>query len=156
MTDTNLVALAERLIDLDRKTTEVRAQMKALLLNGADLDPIRPTRAGNQPGKAAKAKPKAEPKASRAHKPKAATAAKPQQDETEAKPAGSYAERMRLVRIADEEMLALLRTQPGARTGELRRATGQKSSTLGERLKRLARQGLIEKSGEGWSATASG
>jgi hypothetical protein len=157
----HLIGLAQRLVELDREATEVRSQMLKALINGAGGDPELPnppTQPAAAPAKTKRlraGKPTAEPKASRAHKAKAATAAKPQQDEAEAKPSG-YAERMRLARIADDEMLALLRTQPGARTGELRRATGQKSSTLGERLKRLARQGPIERTGEGWAATAPG
>jgi hypothetical protein len=146
----DLASLARKFVTLSDELDSVREDIKRCVLNGMDPDPIRPTLARSRPGKAAKAK------VSRAAKPKAAKASKPPpQDGAEAKPE-RYAERMRLARIADEEMVTMLRSQPGMRTGEIRRATEQRPSTLGERLKRLARQGRVERSGGGWAATSPG
>jgi hypothetical protein len=130
---------------------DTRNAMRLALSNGAaDPAPIRPTGPGAAPAKPKRAragKAKAEPKAARSGKAKAAKPAKPP-------PHGPHAERLAKSAVADEKVLTLLRGQPGARTGEIRQVIGAKSSTLSERLRRLARQGRVERSGAGWAATS--
>jgi hypothetical protein len=53
MAQAELVSLAERLVQLDRETAEVRSAMLRLLSNGADPNPPpfeRPARPGARPG----------------------------------------------------------------------------------------------------------
>jgi hypothetical protein len=46
----DLLSLAQRLVDLDRETAEVRSAMRKLLTNGSDPNPSRSTRSGPKPG----------------------------------------------------------------------------------------------------------
>jgi hypothetical protein len=124
----DLVELAQRLVELDRETAEVRRRMLALLSNGADTSPAHPPRPARRSGGTAKP-------------PKAKS---PSRDEVMAKSAA-----------ADEAALVLIRSQPGVKTGEIATATQAKGTTMAERLRRLKEKGLVAGGGsEGWTAAS--
>jgi hypothetical protein len=124
-----LVVLAEKFLSLSNELEAVRNAMRAALANGADPSHVRPTHAGKRPGK------KTEAKAKPAHPDRATVLAKSA--------------------AADEALLALLKEKPGARPTEIAEATGAAGTTTSMRLKRLADRGLIERRGDGWTATAT-
>jgi hypothetical protein len=149
---TELLALAQRYVELSTQLDTVRDQIRRCVANGVDPDPppiVRPTRAGHRPGKAGKAtktaakvkhaKPKAKPKPE---------PAKPSRDQIWAK-----------AKADDQQALAFIRAQPGAKAIEIAKATGMRSTSLANRLKRLASKGLIARAGggrnDGWQATAT-
>jgi hypothetical protein len=65
------------------------------------------------------------------------------------------AEIMAQARAADEATLSLLRAQPGMRSAQIATATNAQKSTCAERLRRLARRGLVERTVNGWQAAAT-
>jgi hypothetical protein len=62
---------------------------------------------------------------------------------------------MARARAADDAVIATLKVSPAMRTGEIVKATGARTSTTGERLRRLRQKGLIERSGDGWTAVST-
>jgi hypothetical protein len=139
-----LVGLAQRLVALDRETTEVRAQMLTLLAaNGAGGDPVPANLPGRGLGPASK----------RGSKPKARSA-KPAKAE---KPFGRRDDLLEAAKAAEDKIVALLKDKPaGMRSKEIAAATGSKTSTLTERSKRLRAKGLVAPvEGGGWAATAT-
>ena len=55
---------------------------------------------------------------------------------------------------AEQDIVDLLRDRPGLKSAEIAKATKARTSTTGERLKRLTAKGLIgrEDAGAGWRA----
>jgi hypothetical protein len=122
-----LVQLAERFVRASAELDAIRNEMRKLLLNGADPNPPRPTRAA-RPG-AKTRPPRQHPKTA-----KAVAAAK-----------------------AEAKIVELVRSTPGLSTAAIARATGCGTTTAAGRLKRLRARHLVERdAGEGWRASAGG
>jgi predicted Rossmann fold nucleotide-binding protein DprA/Smf involved in DNA uptake len=129
----DLTELAKQYVSLTAQLEEVRNAMRAVLANGLGGDPeppANPTRAGKRPGKTTKT-------TAQSHRAKHL-----RRDEV-----------IQEAKRADEQVIALLRNEP-MRLAKLAEATGQKQTTLSNRLKRLAGRGAIERRGDGWAATS--
>jgi hypothetical protein len=129
------VTLAERYIGLVKETEDVRAQMRRLLANGADSNPTVAARAGvttsSQRSSAKYAK--AQPSKAASRQRVMAEAAK-----------------------AETQVLEILKTETdGLKTADIARRAGMPPTSVQNRLMRLQRAGLIERSAdERWSASA--
>jgi hypothetical protein len=121
-----LVQLAERFVRASAELDAIRNEMRKLLLNGADPNPPRPTRAA-RPG-AKTRPPRQHPKTA-----KAVAAAK-----------------------AEAKIFELVRSTPGLGTAAIARATGCGTTTTAGRLKRLRARHLVERGSEGWRSSAAG
>jgi predicted Rossmann fold nucleotide-binding protein DprA/Smf involved in DNA uptake len=124
----DLTELARQYVSLTAQLQEVRNAIKRCVLNGVDPEPPPgPTSARSKPGQTAKPM-----------KPRP-----PGRDEV-----------MAQAKLDDDAVIAALKNEP-MRLVQLAEATGQKQTTLSNRLKRLAERGLIERSGGGWAAAPS-
>jgi hypothetical protein len=68
-------------------------------------------------------------------------------------PPGPRTELMARAAQADQRILDLLKAQPGTTRSQIIAVTGGAMSTLANRLTRLERQGLVQRTGGAWSAT---
>jgi hypothetical protein len=126
-----LVALARRFVTLSEELDQVRDEIRRCVMNGAGGDSVE-VRPPSQPGAA------------------------PAKAKRSSARALDRAALMAEAREADEAVLAIVRAHPGVKTGEVRRETKQRASTLSERLRRLVKRGLVERGADGaWTATAS-
>jgi predicted Rossmann fold nucleotide-binding protein DprA/Smf involved in DNA uptake len=139
---TNLVMLAQKLIDLTHDLDATRAAMKRLLLNGegekTDLPFARP-----------KAKP---PPRSAMNSHHDANGAKPVKAHA-AKTQPTREQTMLTAAKAEEKIVVLLRSTPGMKTIDVARKVGQPPTSTQNRLTRLQHRGLVSRDAERWSAS---
>jgi hypothetical protein len=128
---TDLVQLAQRLVEIDREAQTIRSSMLKLLTNGAggDLEAVHPLRPGAGPAKRSR------------------------RTRSSAKPSGRHAQMMAAGAAAEERIIAALKAQPGMRSKEIAEATEAKTSTVSERLRRLKAKGLVAAAENGGWAT---
>jgi hypothetical protein len=132
-------------VALSEELDQVRGEIKRCVLNGAASAggeaAVRPPTAGPKPGATRKAKQTRSVKRS-----------------SKAKPPSRSGDRAAvLARSAadDEQAIAIIKGQPGVRTGEIARRMKAKNTTCIERLQRLKQKGLVSGGrSEGWIAAA--
>jgi hypothetical protein len=126
----DLKALAEKFVTLTVELEATRRQMLAALRNGAGGEPTKLnfTRPARSPSGGKKSKPS---------KPSLKSSAQ-----------SNHPNAIRSAKV-DQEIVAMLRATPGLKTMEIAKATGSKTSTTVERLKRLMARGMAQRLGDG-------
>jgi hypothetical protein len=123
----DLVELARKYVTLSDQLEAVRSDIKRAVMNGGAMaEPRVPFSRPARPSGGSKPKARSNRSAAQSLHPKAIAAAR-----------------------VDQEIVGLLKTKPGLKTGEIAKATSSKVSTTVERLRRMTARGLAQRDGDG-------